>query len=164
MKEKLNPQYNDAARQIKTAFLQIDPIWQSQLPKKEKGRDRIDSHALCGEISVTSLLNPALSAASVDIGERSDELFGAVLHIHKVAAQRGGAVQDKNDQSTVLVLRNGGGTGRIELRLLVPCARAGLLPQLDIGHVRLRNGCAVKVGKTLEQELVIGALRRGGGY
>ena len=29
MKEKLSPQYNDAVRQIKTAILQIGPIWQS---------------------------------------------------------------------------------------------------------------------------------------
>lgn len=33
MKEKLSPQYNDAVRQIKTAILQITPIWQLQLPK-----------------------------------------------------------------------------------------------------------------------------------
>ena len=88
-------------------------------------------------------MNYELFLAVIDIGQRSDKILSALLHVDEIAAQRGGAVENEDDQRAVLFLRDGGRACRVEFGLLVPRTCAGLLPQLDIVQIRLRDSTAV---------------------
>ena len=75
--------------------------------------------------------------AVVDIGQRLDKLSGTLLHVDKIIAQRGGTVENENDQGAVLLLRDSGRTCRVEFCLFIPSTRAGLLPEFDVVQIRL---------------------------